>query len=451
MSKMITRVAVVVLGATLAWPALLWAHARLTRSEPAANARLEVAPTVIRLWFSESPELSLSSITLEDSSGAAIHLGAVRRGDTTLAIEVTILDTLKAGRYTVGWRVAGSDGHPTSGSFAFNSGATVVAADTMRSAVETASASSTEDNPAESLAYVAARAVEFTALLIAMGAAAFRSLVIRRLTLAEAVGRSIDRRLAGAGAIAAVAGLVSAVARLGLQWQILNADAAAARIHLSTMTMETQWGGAWLIQAIALSVAAVAFVIARSGSRPAWALAAIAALVLCATPAMGGHAAAEDHRRVISVAADSVHVLGASIWLGSVFCMLVVAVPIIATQAEDAWQSIASLVNTFSPVALTAAAAVLLTGLLTAWLRLGAIAPLWATGYGRTLLIKLAMLVGVAGAGAYNWKRMRPALGTAEATTRFRKSAAAELVFGAAVIVVTAVLVALPTPVISSH
>ena len=135
---------------------------------------------------------------------------------------------------------------------------------------------------------------------------------------------------------------------------------------------------------------------------------------------------------------------GASVWLGSVFCMLAVAVPMLATQAEDGWQAIASLVNTFSPVALSAAAVVLMTGLLTAWLRLGGVSPLWTTGYGRTLLIKLLMLVGVAGAGAYNWKRMRPALGTAQATARFRRSAATELAFGVAVILVTAVLVALP-------
>src|ERR1044071_8234343 len=110
MRRVIRRAAFVVVAATLAVPALLWAHAHLTRSEPAANARLEVAPTVIRLWFSESPEVSLSSITLKDSSGTAPRIGPARRGETKTSIEATILDTLKVGRYTVDWRVAGSDG-----------------------------------------------------------------------------------------------------------------------------------------------------------------------------------------------------------------------------------------------------------------------------------------------------------------------------------------------------
>ena len=105
------------------------------------------------------------------------------------------------------------------------------------------------------------------------------------------------------------------------------------------------------------------------------------------------------------------------------------------------------MVSAFSPVALLCAAIVLLTGIISAWLRLGAIAPLWTSGYGRVLLLKLALLSGVAGTGAYNWLRVRPALGTPEATARFRKSATVELAVGIAVIVVTAVLVALPTPI----
>jgi putative copper export protein len=105
------------------------------------------------------------------------------------------------------------------------------------------------------------------------------------------------------------------------------------------------------------------------------------------------------------------------------------------------------MVGAFSPVALTCAAIVLLTGVVSAWLRLGAISPLWTSGYGRMLLLKVALLVGVAGTGAYNWLRVKPALGTPDATSRLRRSATVELAVGIAVIAVTAILVALPTPI----
>jgi copper transport protein len=451
MIKFARRATVLSLAMTLAMPVLLWAHARLTRSDPAANARLEVAPTAIRLWFSEAPEVPLSSITLKDSTGAVVRLAAIRRGDTTASIEAPILDPLEGGRYVVWWRVAGSDGHPITGSFSFVSAGTVVPLDTTPAQTHPDASDPLSGNAAESAAYVAARAVGFGGLLVVIGAVVFYYLVLGRFILADIDRTTISRRLASTGAVAAVVALVSAAARLVLQWQMLNVDPAAARIHLSVMTMETQWGTAWVIQAVALLVVLGAFSLARGEARSAWAVAGVASIVMAASPALGGHAAANADSYFVSVFADTLHVLGASAWLGSLFCLLVVAVPVLATRADDGWQSIASLVNIFSPVALGAASLVLVTGLVTAWMRLGAVGPLWTTGYGRTLLIKIALLIGVAGVGAYNWQRVRPALGTASATARLRNSAFTELALGVVVIVVTAVLVALPTPVVSSR
>ena len=53
---------------------------------------------------------------------------------------------------------------------------------------------------------------------------------------------------------------------------------------------------------------------------------------------------------------------------------------------------------------------------------------------------------GVAALGFYNWRRVLPTLGDDDATHRLRRSARAELGLGLVVLLVTAVLVALPTP-----
>lgn len=71
---------------------------------------------------------------------------------------------------------------------------------------------------------------------------------------------------------------------------------------------------------------------------------------------------------------------------------------------------------------------------------------LWQSRYGRTLLLKLAVLAGVAATGFYNWRRVRPALGDELGTARLRRSSAIELPIGLAVLLVTAVLVATPPP-----
>ena len=60
--------------------------------------------------------------------------------------------------------------------------------------------------------------------------------------------------------------------------------------------------------------------------------------------------------------------------------------------------------------------------------------------------IKIGVLTVVFGTGAYNWLRVRPALGTQSAAGRLRRSAVLELTVGAIVLAVTAVLVATPPP-----
>jgi len=128
--------------------------------------------------------------------------------------------------------------------------------------------------------------------------------------------------------------------------------------------------------------------------------------------------------------------------------MVLVALPIVAASPDvKRWSNIAALVHAFSPMALAFASVVALTGVISAWLQLGSVPALWATQYGRTLLVKIAALSGLIGTGAYNWLRVRPALGTEAATRRLQRSAGLELIVGSLVVCVTAVLVATETPV----
>jgi putative copper export protein len=60
-------------------------------------------------------------------------------------------------------------------------------------------------------------------------------------------------------------------------------------------------------------------------------------------------------------------------------------------------------------------------------------------------LIKIAGLLLVLAAGAYNWLRLRPAL-DADRVGTLRRTAGVELLLAFAVLVVTAWLVATPTP-----
>jgi putative copper export protein len=173
----------------------------------------------------------------------------------------------------------------------------------------------------------------------------------------------------------------------------------------------------------------------------------IAVLVLAFTPALGGHAIASPELTSLAVLADGLHVIGAGGWLGCLLVVVAVGIPAARRLGPtERGQAVAGMVNAFSPTALAFAGIVAASGIFAAWLHLQHVAELWQSAYGRTLLVKLAVLSLVIATGAYNWLRVKPTLGDEQGTRRIRRSATFELAVAVIVLAITAVLVAVPTP-----
>jgi copper transport protein len=426
----------------------LSAHAHLERSDPAAGARLSAAPTAIRLWFSEAPELALSSVVLLDSAGAPVTLPAAERGaDGPRSMRIAIPSALAPGPYKVRWRVVAADGHPSSGTFTFRvlPAAAPIATESLVPPVvpapivaDTARAAAELD--ALSPVYVVVRALLFLAMLAVLGAVAFQLAVLSRMDGREvAVHETLSSSVAGRGAVASALLVVLVMAKLALQAHLV-ASRSAALTGMEHVAIDTHWGTAWGTQLAGGALALAGLVLARR-RRAGWSLAAIGSAAVAIGEALGGHAGAAETFRALGVLTDALHIIGAAGWLGSLL-WLVLSLPTVSTRDRG----VATLVNAFSPAALGFAALVTITGVVSAWLRLGALPFLWTSSYGQVLLVKLALLVGVAVVGLFNWRRMRPALDRGEVAARFVASARGELAFGVAVIIVTAVLVATPTP-----
>ncbi|HYJ80896.1 MAG TPA: CopD family protein [Longimicrobiaceae bacterium] len=96
--------------------------------------------------------------------------------------------------------------------------------------------------------------------------------------------------------------------------------------------------------------------------------------------------------------------------------------------------------------ALAGAGVAAATGIGNALFHVHAPSQLWTTSYGLALLLKVALLAVVAGLGFFNWRFVLPGVHEAAAAGRIRRTAAMEIAAGLAVVLVTAVLVALPTP-----
>ena len=469
---------VLTISALLTMPVNVYAHIRLKSSSPAAGAHLNVVPRQIRLDFSEVPELTFTLVQLVDPSGLPVRLGApAYAADSKRSVVVTILGGMPGGDYTVILQAASDDGHPVRDRFKFvvAPGAAGIGiagrlgARTLDSASAEAArmADAAHQNPismpegsgfsADSFLYVLVRWALFTGLLLTIGAVAFRQLVLRFLRRKEDPDSPMlsdaERRAARIGHGAAGALIVVLALRLFAQSVAMHGTAGMFDMGLvSSMLIKTLWGRGWILQLVGIVITGYGFHRARYAaplslhSRRGWSIATVGVVILAFTPGLAGHAAAAPKLAALTLFADGLHVIGGGGWLGSLTIVLLAGIPAaLALPEPERGPMVAELVNAFSPTALMFAGLVTATGVFAAWMHLGALPALWQTTYGRTLLIKLALLSAMAFTGAYNWLRVKPALGQAEGAVLIRRSATIEVIVGITVLLVTAVLVATPT------
>jgi methionine-rich copper-binding protein CopC len=95
-------------------------HLALKRSEPGKDSEVTKAPTAITLWFTQTPEMAVTSISLLDASAAKVDVAPPRldAADET-AVIADVKGSIRPGSYTVQWKTSSHDGHPIRGAFTF--------------------------------------------------------------------------------------------------------------------------------------------------------------------------------------------------------------------------------------------------------------------------------------------------------------------------------------------
>jgi putative copper export protein/methionine-rich copper-binding protein CopC len=425
-------------------------HTRLSRSSPAAGDTLRQAPSAVRLWFSGRAELAFTRVRLlRRSDGREIALGPVARLDSsTSAFSIPITGTFGNGTYTVVWQTAAADGHPVRGEYDFTvAGVAVVPmADTARVVPAHRVATMADDDGDELRDYQVARWAGFIGLLAVLGAVVFRFAILGALERRHEPVADLAERARQIGVAAVVLLLANAVYRLFVELRAVGHPHATSELGALMMLLsETTWGRGWLVGGIGATLLLAGLMAAR-WLAGAWYVAAAGALAVAVSPALTGHAAAEDSA-LLAITVDALHVLGAGAWLGTLLLVVLAGLPAALRRVPgERGPAAASILRAFHPLALICVPLVVVSGLTSAWMRLDSFAALTTSRYGTYLLIKVVLFLCVALTGAYNWRRMLPKLGDEAGARRIRRTASLELIIGAVVVAITAALVVTPPP-----
>lgn len=261
------------------------------------------------------------------------------------------------------------------------------------------------------------------------------------LLLPGALGPGHKRPLESLVGVAAWTVLLSGVGRMAQQ-ALSFASEPSEGWAMAGVLLGTPWGWAWSAQcaAAALVVLQPAWIAApaRGLAPTAWQVVLAGAIVIA--PAFQGHAIGAPQLAGLAVVADILHLVAGGLWIGTLFVLMVALVP-----GRDG-AGVARLITAFSPWALSSAATLGATGTFASWLHVQELPFLWGSGYGRMVLVKVALVVVVGVFGAINWRRITPQLTQPGGVARLAGSARTELIIAALVLAATAVLVATPLP-----
>jgi len=413
------------------------AHALLLRTVPSPQSTVKTAPEVVRLGFSEPVEVAFGAVRVFDVDGHRVDAGAITRADSDREVDVAT-PHLKAGTFTVAWRVVSADGHPVHGGFSFYVGA-------PSSISPVAISGDRGAGRAVGWGFGVARFVWFGALSVAVGLVvirrwvwtpAVRSVTSNRIDGQDAFRSRWRRWLPTTWAVLAIASVLSlvfetaSVSGLSL-W-------SSARPSVLREVLPTSFGKAWEVQVALLVI----------GALPVWALVrhrrtfgqspsvwvgvfGVVVIGLCGTAAANGHARTTAHP-LFDVAVLAVHLGSVTAWLGGLGVLMVLG--------ATSWRKIASehrpslvraLASSFGRVAAVGAGVLLVSGTVEALGEMSSASDLWRTEWGRVLSFKVALFaVAIALAARHRLvsagRLARPDTARAE-VPRFQRTARLEL------------------------
>jgi copper transport protein len=430
---------------TLLCPAPVSAHAILLRSTPAIGAVLRSAPTHVRLWFSEDlnptfttsyvVDVSKMEVGSLDDKATHVDLGDAHVAtNDTKEVDLSLKPDLPPAVYLVFYRTQSTiDGHILEDSFFFTIARPDGTVPTFNGSLPVPP--STEDFSSTDTGATLDGATLWTAFMTTLidigvvfwvGAQLWAVFVFALTETGDQQLRTLyqqtTRRFEVLFSIPILWTLfLSNVGILIGQALVITNNGALPLTPalLIGQVVHGQFGLFWMMREVvillALLVAAIMLVRKKLPRASIilfpW-LNLVLGLALLAAVTLSGHAAAVDSSLLVpSILLDGLHLLAASLWVGGMFYLSIVFLPILKGKTfQLQTQVLLETLAHYSPLAIVGVLIMAMSGSSNAGIRLPSWLQLFTTAYGNTLLVKIALVGGLCVTSAVHVFWLRPHL-----------------------------------------
>ncbi len=422
--------------ATLLLPAVASAHAILLRSNPASDALLPTPPQRVQMWFTEAlnPVFSTAVVVNAENKRVDNRDASVSSSDPT-EMDLTLPANLPPDVYVVIYRTDSAvDGHVLRGSFLF----------TVENPDGTAPTLSPNANPGANALGGGALTGQYTGqidgptffdlvmvtlvelgAIFWVGAQLWLNFVLQlsaeKHPEERTLNERIERRFATWFSLPTL--LIICIANIGVlvgQAIFLTGGdwGQALAPHLLLQLATTgRFGVFWLLRegVIVLAGLIALYMLARR-ERPRLLNSALPlanlllGTLLFIAITMSSHAAAVSSNVLpFAIVDDWLHLLAAALWVGGMLYIAAIYLPVLkrGSPAEQA-RSLTTLLPYFSPLAIAGVIIMSVTGPFNATFHMTSWSQLLDTAYGRTLLVKIALVGGLLLTSAVHVGLLRP-------------------------------------------
>ncbi|MBV8694475.1 MAG: copper resistance protein CopC [Ktedonobacteraceae bacterium] len=436
----------------LAFPTTGEAHAILLRSNPPKDAILNAAPDQVQMWFSEDLNPTFSTAVVVNASNQRVDAGDahVAAGDTK-EMDLHLRPNLPPAVYIVIWRTqSADDGHVLRGSFIFSTDGTapklsgaLPGQDALGGGGTSAGSSSGQLDGPTLFTLIMTTLVDL-GVVFWVGAQLWSTFVLQLMEtndseqyeLYQRVEQRFERLFSLPTLLLILLANVGVLLGQGLSITGNRFDQLFNPTLLVGLATNGRFGTYWLMREIVVLLAILlsAYMLyARRRERHTslidmlfpW-VNLILGLALLIAVTLSGHAAAVSANILVyAVLSDWLHLLAASLWIGGMFYVALIYLPILKQRsALEQTRSLLDVLPRYSPLAIVGVVIMAITGPFNATVHMYSWQQLLTTAYGRTLDIKVLLIGALLITSAIHVGLLRPRL--AKAYARYRTESVVE-------------------------